>query len=265
MPLSQRSLIRRSVASLPRAQSQCGISLSLSLSLSLCTRSLPEAHGKNERGGTPSIARPLHVTRRYELSLSLSLSLSCLSLPFPAFLSSVWALPYPLVVGAVPAAATQQLQKEGGEASAAPIALSAAQVRSFVIDGYLIIRPEELGEAFHTELYERSCDLKGWRVGVSEPAATPPPAVTKGAWEGLPEISQLVESPTVKGALSTLLGEDCVMHPHRALHTSNSLRDQVRISCCAHSNLHTNLKSGSARTSTRTATTSLSATTGRSG
>lgn len=101
-------------------------------------------------------------------------------------------------------------------------------MRSFIIDGYLVVRPEELGEAFHRELYERSCDLKGWRVGVDPTGAVepPPPAVTAGAWEGLPEISDLVQAPTVKGALSSLLGPDCVMHPHRALHTSNSYRDQ---------------------------------------
>ena len=48
----------------------------------------------------------------------------------------------------------------------APICLSAAQVRSFVIDGYLVVRPEELGEGFHEELYERSCTLKGWQLAV---------------------------------------------------------------------------------------------------
>ena len=137
----------------------------------------------------------------------------------------------------------------------APICLSAAQVRSFVIDGYLVVRPEELGEGFHEELYERSCTLKGWHVGGDSdstdaeppppsqaPAVTeggdsdstdaepPPPSVTAGAWEGLPEISDLVQSPTVKGALSSLLGDDCVMHPHRALHTSNSFGDQGFVS-----------------------------------
>jgi hypothetical protein len=115
----------------------------------------------------------------------------------------------------------------------APICLSAAQVRSFVIDGYLVVRPEELGEGFHEELYERSCTLKGWHVGGdsdSTDAEPPPPSVTAGAWEGLPEISDLVQSPTVKGALSSLLGDDCVMHPHRALHTSNSFGDQGFVS-----------------------------------
>eukprot|EP01047_Picozoa_sp_COSAG01_P115326 COSAG01_NODE_43977_length_424_cov_0.633846_1_plen_114_part_10 len=101
--------------------------------------------------------------------------------------------------------------------SSEPICLTAAQVRSFVIDGYLVVRPEELGEGFHQELYERSCSLKGWHVGghsgstAAEPP--PPPPVTTQAWEGLPEISDLVQSPTVKGALSSLLGDDCVMHP----------------------------------------------------
>jgi len=106
-------------------------------------------------------------------------------------------------------------------------------VRSFVIDGYLVVRPEELGEGFHEELYERSCTLKGWHVGGdsdSTDAEPPPPSVTAGAWEGLPEISDLVQSPTVKGALSSLLGDDCVMHPHRALHTSNSFGDQGFVS-----------------------------------
>ena len=110
------------------------------------------------------------------------------------------------------------------------VRLKAEQVRSFVVDGYLVVRPDELGAGFHEELYERTCDLKGWRTEQQRGGASGPDGEASPAWEGLPEISDLVQSPTVQGALSSLLGDDCVMHPHRALHTSNSFRDQNFVS-----------------------------------
>ena len=132
-------------------------------------------------------------------------------------------------LAAAPAAAAAQssAQLSKGNAAGVPLSaegvpLSAEAVRSFVIDGYYIVRAEELGADFHHTVYETACDDRGWHVP-AKPDSSPPES---DAWEKLPEMTELVLSPTVKGALGSLLGEDCVMHPHRALHTSNSYRDQ---------------------------------------
>ena len=124
-------------------------------------------------------------------------------------------------LAASPAPAQSSAQGNSAQSSAG-VPLSAEAVRSFVIDGYYIVRAEELGEEFHRTVYETACDDRGWHVP-ARPDSSPPES---DAWEKVPQMTQLVESPTVKGALGSLLGEDCVMHPHRALHTSNSYRDQ---------------------------------------
>ena len=124
-------------------------------------------------------------------------------------------------LAAAPAAAAQS-SAQLSKGNAAGVPLSAEAVRSFVIDGYYIVRAEELGADFHHTVYETACDDRGWHVP-AKPDSSPPES---DAWEKLPEMTELVLSPTVKGALGSLLGEDCVMHPHRALHTSNSYRDQ---------------------------------------
>ncbi len=42
----------------------------------------------------------------------------------------------------------------------------------------------------------------------------------------LPEITDIVRSPTLSGALHSILGPGYAMHPHRALHTANPNGDQ---------------------------------------
>ena len=42
----------------------------------------------------------------------------------------------------------------------------------------------------------------------------------------LPEITDIVRSPTLSGALHSILGPGYAMHPHRALHTANPHGDQ---------------------------------------
>ena len=103
--------------------------------------------------------------------------------------------------------------------------LTSEQLNSFVMDGFLVVNPCELGKHFHADIYQRACDAAGWHVGGGAPAGGTPagglPAQNLGtvkkkglAWQDIPEISTLVESFTVKGALTSILGDDCVMHPH---------------------------------------------------
>lgn len=45
-------------------------------------------------------------------------------------------------------------------------------------------------------------------------------------WADLPQLSDLLQAPTVVGALTSLLGPGYSMHPHRALHNNNGNVDQ---------------------------------------
>ena len=104
-----------------------------------------------------------------------------------------------------------------------PGALSAGELNSFLVNGYLIVPVDELGPAFHDKLYTKCCDSEsGYRVGESDALVK-----EKFSWgETIPEITDVVASPTVSGALQSLLGPDCVMHPHRHMHTSMTRGDQ---------------------------------------
>ena len=49
----------------------------------------------------------------------------------------------------------------------------------------------------------------------------------------LPEITDIVRSPTLSGALHSILGPGYAMHPHRALHTANPNGDQQFHKVCS--------------------------------
>jgi hypothetical protein len=129
------------------------------------------------------------------------------------------------VVVAPHAAAAQQ---DMPPSAAAGKPLTAEQLYRFIIDGFLVVSAGELGESFHADIYQRACGAAGWHAGGGAPGrgaqAGGLPAQNLGtvqkkglAWQDVPEISTLVESFTVKGALASILGEDCVMHPHSEL------------------------------------------------
>ena len=90
---------------------------------------------------------------------------------------------------------------------ATPIPLTADQVRQFLADGYLTLRPSlphELHESIRRRLDESVPDRKG------NPGNNILPLV--------PEMRHVLKSPEVHGALQTLLGPDYLEHPHRFCH-----------------------------------------------
>ena len=121
------------------------------------------------------------------------------------------------------AASQQHVPPPAAAAGGKP--LTAEQLYRFVMDGFLVVGASELGEHFHNDIYQRACGAAGWYAGGGAPgggaSAGGLPAQNLGtvkkkglAWKDIPEISTLVESCAVKGALTSILGGDCVMHPH---------------------------------------------------
>ena len=95
-------------------------------------------------------------------------------------------------------------------ASCPPKLLSDEQMKQFVVDGYLQLRVEELGEAFHTEFYNQIC--AGWDR--DDPITT-----TRHCFPELPALTKVTTSPTLRGALTSILGPGYGQHPHRTMHT----------------------------------------------
>jgi len=91
-----------------------------------------------------------------------------------------------------------------------PILLTDEQMQSFVANGYLCLQTT-LPESFHRQIYDRFDAMIGGDANLN-PGNNLLPAC--------PEIGALFEDPAVTGALTSVLGTDYVMHPHRALHNN---------------------------------------------
>ncbi len=88
----------------------------------------------------------------------------------------------------------------------APVPLSAAQVRRFIADGYLVLQP-----SVPADLHRTICR----KIAAAVPGADNP---GNNILPLVPEMRHVLESPEVHGALLTLLGPGYLEHPHRFCH-----------------------------------------------
>ena len=86
--------------------------------------------------------------------------------------------------------------------------LSDEQVRTFVANGFLALQPE-LPPEFHRGMFDRFVELIG-DDNDHNPGNNLLPIV--------PELQLVFDDPVIKGALTSVLGEGYMMHPHRVLH-----------------------------------------------
>ena len=93
-----------------------------------------------------------------------------------------------------------------GVISRSPVLLSAAQVRQFIADGYLVLQPS-LPANLHRAICRR---LAAAIPGSDNPGNNVLPLV--------PEMRHVLEAPEVHGALLSLLGPGYLEHPHRFCH-----------------------------------------------
>ena len=84
--------------------------------------------------------------------------------------------------------------------------LSDAEMQRFLVDGYLVLRPE-LPDGFHRRVYDRLGEVIG-RAG--NPFNNILPLV--------PELGRVFGHPQVAGALASILGDDYYLHMHRHCH-----------------------------------------------
>ena len=98
----------------------------------------------------------------------------------------------------------------------APRLLTDEQVRSFLANGHLALQPE-LPAQFHREMFDRFVELIG-DDNDHNPGNNLLPVV--------PELQLVFDDPVIKGALTSVLGEDYMMHPHRVLHDNPPGSDQ---------------------------------------
>ena len=97
-----------------------------------------------------------------------------------------------------------------------PRLLADEQVRSFLANGCLTLQPE-LPAEFHRGMFDRFVGLIG-DDNDHNPGNNLLPVV--------PELQLVFDDPVIKGALTSVLGEGYMMHPHRVLHDNPPGSDQ---------------------------------------
>ncbi len=90
----------------------------------------------------------------------------------------------------------------------APQLLNDEQVRTFLANGVLTLQPE-LPQAFHRALFDKFVTLIG-EDNDDNPGNNLLPIV--------PELQLVYDDAVIKGALTSVLGDGYMMHPHRVLH-----------------------------------------------
>ena len=90
--------------------------------------------------------------------------------------------------------------------------LTDAQLREFIAQGVLQLPTPELAPELHRHIY----DTCRGRWMESEPAGRE--RLTRDMFVEIPELAEVIGSPTLRGALTDLLGPGYVQHPHRTMH-----------------------------------------------
>lgn len=88
------------------------------------------------------------------------------------------------------------------------------QVRRFIVDGCLTFQPE-VEPTLHDRIDQKLRDAveKEFPVG-------------NNVLSRVPEIWQVLRAPNIRGALTSLLGPNYYVHPHRAIHSSKPVEDR---------------------------------------
>ena len=92
--------------------------------------------------------------------------------------------------------------------------LTDEQMRGFIVDGYVQVQTH-LPDAVHEAIYHRS---EGVFAGTSDPRKDFGRNPQNNIVPMIPELRQILEAPEVVGALTSIVGADYLLHPHRHCH-----------------------------------------------
>lgn len=118
-------------------------------------------------------------------------------------------------LGAAPAAAALPHgtgEPTGAVDAAAPAKLlSDDQMKSYIQNGYVALPVADMPPEWHVGLWQQCHD---WLYrGEIQPQSD-----SRWVFPSIPDLSDVILSPTVRGALQSILGPDYVQHPHRTMH-----------------------------------------------
>jgi hypothetical protein len=102
--------------------------------------------------------------------------------------------------------------------TAPPKLLSDSQIQQFVATGFLTLPVEEFSAAFHTEIHARAEELWSTQLNYGN---------TRNIYPVLPALERVMHGPTVRGALTSVLGDGYVMDRRKHMHNSSSQGEQA--------------------------------------
>lgn len=109
----------------------------------------------------------------------------------------------------------------GLAAPSPPKALGDEQLLRYLRDGFVVLQPDDLDADFHTAMFDAGC-----RVWDEARALDGVPVHLQVVGDNLrahiPLVERLLESPTVQGALTSVLGEGFLLHPHHFVHEATT-------------------------------------------
>lgn len=96
------------------------------------------------------------------------------------------------------------------------------QVVRYLEDGYVVLNPTELDQAFHHRMYQAACLTYGMAQGAASQGAAPHiKVIADNLRQRIPDSEVLLRSPTVDGAITSILGENWQIYPHDFIHESS--------------------------------------------
>ena len=98
--------------------------------------------------------------------------------------------------------------------------LDDVQMARFLRDGFVVLEPEALGDDFHAAMYDAACQVHDEARAVGGDS-THLQIVGDNLRARIPGLERLLTDPTVNGALTSVLGAGCFLHPHHFVHESS--------------------------------------------
>ncbi len=105
------------------------------------------------------------------------------------------------------------------EATDAPALLNDEQMTRFLRDGFVTLAPAELDADFHAAMWRTASEVYDEARGVADPHLQ---VIGDNLRARIAGVDRLLNAPTVRGALASVLGEDYLLHPHHYVHQAST-------------------------------------------
>ena len=99
--------------------------------------------------------------------------------------------------------------------------LSEDQMRSFLRDGYVVLRLQDLDAACHAALFDAACQVHDEARAVGGDSVHLQ-VIGDNLRARIPLVERLLRSSAVHGALTSVLGDDYLLHPHHFVHEAST-------------------------------------------